>query len=480
MDSPSDTPSLETLLARIAELEAGFRALNSEVARLRPFEAEAMQLRNENERLTLELAAARKNSTNSSKPPSSDIVKPPPAGGQGKRRIGGQRGHAPHFRQPFTPDQLTETHVFDPPSTTCSCGGTLTPCPAEDQIQQQIDLPEQPIVRREYRARAYRCSSCGARQRGRLPDHVRREGFTGNRLAAAWGFLNVKAHASHTAIADFTKNVLGEPISRGQIAKTFRRVSDALEAPYQEMLNRLPNEPVLHIDETGHRESGKRHWTWVFRGGDFTAFHIDETRSADVLNSILGSDFKGTIVCDYFSAYHKYLKGVDAQAQFCLAHFIRDLRFLEEHPNPETKRYAERSLEAMRGMFEIHHRLRASPRHDRAELVEAGERLRRTMLDAPSESKAQNLAKRVRDNGDSYLRFITNPNVEPTNNTGEQAIRHVVIDRASSQGTRSPAGSEYKARIWSAIATCAQRSVSAFNYLLDALKLHANSPTAPP
>jgi transposase len=473
MDTLPDNLTFEALLERFNELSERFNAQ----------ECVLVKLQAENARLTLELAAARKNSRNSSKPPSSDYVKakpPPPPEGQNKRHIGGQRGHTPHFRQSFAPEQIDESYEFNPPLMTCPCGGHLEPSPSEDHVQQQIDLPEQSVIRREYRARAYRCRSCGAIHRGKLPDPVQREGYVGNRLTAAWSFLNVKAHASHTAIADFTENVLGEPVSRGLIAKTFRRVADALEAPYQEALERLRAEPVLHIDETGHREGGKRYWTWVFRGGDFTVFHIDKARSADVLDSVLGSEFKGTIICDYYSAYHKYLKGVDAQAQFCLAHLIRDILFLEEHPNPDTRHYAERSLEAVRRMFETHHRLRENPGLDRRELVEAGERLRQAMLDAPEETKAQNLAKRFRDNGDSYLRFTARPEIEPTNNNGEQSIRHVVIDRASSQGTRSQSGREYKERMWSAVSTCAQRGVSAFNYLLNALQKFANPSHAPP
>jgi len=129
------------------------------------FKVENVVLKAEVERLTLELASAKKNSRNSSKPPSSDYVKPqppPPPEGQGKRRIGGQPGHTPHFRPFFTPDQLDESLEFDPPSLTCSYGGRLEPSPAEDHVQQQIDLPEQPLIRREYRARAYRCRSCAA------------------------------------------------------------------------------------------------------------------------------------------------------------------------------------------------------------------------------------------------------------------------------------------------------------------------------
>jgi len=134
----------------------------------------------------------------------------------------------------------------------------------------------------------------------------------------------------------------------------------------------------------------------------------------------------------------------------------------------------------MRRLFRLHHRLRENPLQDRRELVNAGESLRRTVLSAPPEPKAENIARRFRENGDAYLRFITHPGIEPTNNRAEQAIRTVVIDRASSQGTRSPVGRAYKERIWTVLSTCAQRGCSAFSFLLDALTAKTNQSTAPP
>ena len=158
-------------------------------------------------RLKHELAAAKKNSRNSSKPPSSDIFKPPPSGGKGKRRIGGQPGHEPHFRSVFTPEQLDEAHVFNPPSLICRlCGGELSATPAADRVRQQIDLRPDPLIRREYRAPAYRCASCGSFHREKLPTYAE-AGFVGDNLAAALAVLNSKGHASYSALAAFTKDV---------------------------------------------------------------------------------------------------------------------------------------------------------------------------------------------------------------------------------------------------------------------------------
>ena len=366
------------------------------LARIEALEAEI-------KRLKQELAAAKKNSRNSSKPPSSDIVKPPPSGGKGTRRIGGQPGHEPHFRSAFTPEQLDEAHLFKPPSLVCRrCGGELAATPAADRVRQQIDLRPDPLIRREYRAPTYRCVTCGSFHREKLPAYAE-AGFVGDNLAAALAFLNGKAHASYSALAAFMKDVCGERISRGQIAKTLRRVSTALEAPYREALGRLRDEPVLNSDETGHREKGKRLWTWVFRAGDFAVFHIDETRAASVLDNVLGREYRGIIGCDYFSAYHKYIKDNDANAQFCHAHLVRELRFLSQHSDPETRHYALRSLAATRRLFRIHHRLRENLDGNRRELVKAGEKLWRTIVRSPPERKAENIARRFLDNGDARI-----------------------------------------------------------------------------
>ena len=131
-------------------------------------------------------------------------------------------------------------------------------------------------------------------------------------------------------------------------------------------------------------------------------------------------------------------------------------------------------------MFRIHRHLLDTPEADRQKLVKAGERFRQTVLGAPAEPKAQNIAKRFRENGDSYLRFISNPEIEPTNNRAEQDVRPAVIDRKVSQGTRGQQGREYKERLWTILTTCARRGVSAFHYIRDALTAHIYQAAAPP
>jgi len=90
----------------------------------------------------------------------------------------------------------------------------------------------------------------------------------------------------------------------------------------------------------------------------------------------------------------------------------------------------------------------------------------------PDAKHARNLAKRFRENGEAYFRFITTPGIDPTNHLAEQAIRFVVIDRHITQGTRSEKGRRWCERIWTVMATCAQRGRAVFQFLLDSVQAH--------
>ncbi len=51
---------------------------------------------------------------------------------------------------------------------------------------------------------------------------------------------------------------------------------------------------------------------------------------------MLGKEFNGVLGCDYFGAYRKYMREFDVLVQFCLAHLIRDVKFLMTLPDART------------------------------------------------------------------------------------------------------------------------------------------------
>jgi transposase len=430
--------------------------------------------------LEAKLASAAKNSRNSSKPPSSDIAKPSRSGGGGKRKRGGQPGHPRHLREPFSPDQID--HQFDYTLAVCpECGGKVGPSPLAPRVLQQVEIIASPIEISEHRGQACFCRHCQKNFYAEPTQEVKQAGLLGPRLTALVAFLKGGCHCSFSTIRKFLRDVVGVTISRAHLRGVCAKVTDSLDSAYAELLAALPAETVLNVDETGHKEYAQRLWTWCFRAATFTLFKIDPSRSAQVLIDVLGEEFQGVLGCDYFSAYRKYMGDFDVTVQFCLAHLLRDIRFLTEHPNSRNRAYGRRLVQAMRELFHvIHQREKFSAEDFQIELQNAGDELwAQAVWRVPSTKEARNLAKRFAKHGESYLRFISTPGIEPTNNLAEQAIRFVVIDRHITQGSRSAAGRRWLERIWSTMATCAQHGRSAFQFLVDSVQAHFHGQPAP-
>jgi transposase len=435
-------------------------------------QAQVATLQDTVRQLQEELARRRKDSSTSSKPPSSDLVKPPkPPPEQAPRSAGGQPGH-PHHQRPLLPaEQLnggSHTHRLDGCPT---CGHALQAVEAPPRIVQQIEILQLPLHIEEHRALAGWCPHCQKVRYAPLPAAVAQGGLAGPRLTALIAFLKGACHASYSTIRKFLRDVAGVSISRGHLAKIIAKVSQALDAPYQELLEKLPGQSRLNVDETGHHDRGEQWWTWCFRAGLYTLFKIDPTRSGDVLLKVLGDEFNGVLGCDYFSAYRRYMRECSIVVQFCLAHLIRDVKFLTTLPDSRERAYGERLREALRALFGvIHRRDTMGPRTFQRQLEAARDEIwSQATTDVPPTPHGRNMAKRFDKHGEAYFEFVTTPDVEPTNNLAEQAIRFVVIDRHVTQGTRGEAGRRWCERIWTVIATCAQQGRSVFEYLCSAV-----------
>ena len=338
---------------RLRQLEQENAQLRQDNARL---QTQVAELQTENARLLAQLAAARKHSGNSSKPPSSDIVKPPLKRRQkGKRRPGGQPGHPRQERALLPPQQVDHFRSYQVDQ--CPVQGTpLTPSPTAKQVFQQAELVDKPVQVTQHELRGSWCARCQQWHWPELPSQVKAGGLMGPRLTALAGYVKSKLHVSYSGVADFFAEVLGFQVCRGYLTKVLHyQVSAAVAEPVNQLATRLPQEALVHADETGHKDQGQLYWTWCFRAKLFVFFKIAPSRSSTVLLEVLGVEFEGVLGCDFFSAYRKYMRQCSALVQFCLAHLIRELKFLAEHPNVMVQAYGQGLLRAIRRLFAVIH-----------------------------------------------------------------------------------------------------------------------------
>ena len=463
---------VETLKGLLSEMRQSFDAL---AHRLSQTQAELTQTQTQ-------LAAARKTSSNSSKPPSSDIVKekkPSPSGRRKKRKIGGQPGHTKHERT-FSLADADQQHTYDLSACPRCAGHALDRIPGAEKIAYQYELVDQPIVLHAHQRPAYWCGDCQQLHYAPLPDSVRKGGLVGPQLSALIGYLKGGCHTSYTTMAALLSEGMGCSLSGGMLAKVVQKVSQALARPYEEMVEALPHQKTLHIDETGHPENGQRLWNWVFRAPEFTLFSIEESRGAQVLKDLLGSECKAVLGSDYYSSYRAFMKQAPVTVQFCLAHLIREARFIAQSAIQTIANYGQRVLDGLKALFKIiHQREKIPPDRFRRRLERQRDKFLRQVRRTQAGGQAAVLAKRFRTHGREYFTFITCPEIDPTNNVAERAIRFCVIDRLITRGTRGLPGRQWCERIWTIRATCAQQGQRLFHFIRDAVQAHFEG-TLPP
>ena len=423
-------------------------------------------------KLEQEIARLKKNSSNSSKPPSSDIVKPPKKLGRTskKRKRGGQRGHKKSSRQPFEPPEVDEIVEYE-----FSDKDAVGLKPLDEWfVIQQIRLPEKMYQVIEHRARKYLDPATGKIHLAPIPAEIRKGGLLGADISAAVAFMKGGCHMSYTTIQQFFREVIRLDVSRGLLCKATQKVSLSLQPAYEHLAERLGQEPQIGVDETGHHDEGKLHWTWCFDTSCYSLFRIAKSRGSQVLEEMLGSDFDGLICADYWGAYRKYARLFDVRVQYCLAHLIREIRFLAEHSVKKLSRWGNLLLEWLKKLFRtLHRRRKLTARGFLRSLEQIKEGFLRQMRRPPNHALARKLAKRFRGKAaEAYFRFLTEPGLEPTNNGTERQIRPVVIDRRITQGTRGEAGMRWCERIWTILASCKKQNRNVFDFIHQSLTAH--------
>jgi transposase len=442
--------------------DAIIKQLNEEIKRLREY----IKLLEE------KIARFEKNSNNSSKPPSSDIVKPLKVIRRlgKKRKRGGQHGHRKFSRQPFESDQLDEVIEYEFKDKDAE---GLKPLD-EWFVIQQIELPEKMYKVIEHRARKYLDIVTGKIHIAPMPDEIRKGGLLGADVTAAVAFMKGGCHMSYTTIQQFFKELMKLDISRGMLCKAAQKVSQSLQPAYEQLAEHLPYESQVGVDETGHHDDGKLHWTWCFDTPDYSLFRVDASRGSGVLETVLGRDFAGIICADYWGAYRKYSRLFDVRVQYCMAHLIREIRFLAEHSIKKLSRWGHHLLEWLKKLFKtLHRRDKLTARGFRRSIIQIKKGFLSRMRRPPNHPLAKKLARRFRGKAaEDYFRFFTESGIEPTNNGTERQIRPVVIDRRITQGTRGQAGMRWCERIWTILATCKKRERNVFEFIHKSVIAH--------
>src|ERR671938_1517981 len=82
---------------------------------------------------------------------------------------------------------------------------------------------------------------------------------------------------------------------------------------------------MVNMDETGWRQDKQRAWLWTAVTATLTVLRIDRTRSGAAVEALLGTDFRGVVGSDRWSAYNRFPA---ERRALCYAPLKRDFQAL--------------------------------------------------------------------------------------------------------------------------------------------------------
>ena len=95
-------------------------------------------------------------------------------------------------------------------------------------------------------------------------------------------------------------------------------------------------------------------------------------------------------------------------------------------------------------------------------------------------TKLKALSKEILNDWDAVIAFVKHPELPPTNNEAERALRHAVIARNIGFGTRPSEGSLAYSSLLSVIETCRLRQINPWTYIAKVLALARQGLSPPP
>jgi len=415
-------------------------------------EKEVKQLRKENERLKKELEKIKKEFEEFKAKHTQTVSelrkalkikanKPETA-----KSVGAQKGHQAYTRH--VPERIDIIKTLNIQKCV-DCGGQLPKETAEVRNRVVTDISLTLKTKNiKYQIHRKYCKNCKKIVEPEVPNVLPHARF-GLNLMLFIMYLRLGLRLPGNKVREFLQTMYNLSISEGEIVHILKQLVIAFGPYYSELEKMIRIARVKHTDSTGWRVNGKNYFAWVFITAGVVLYKIRKRNNSRVPLSVFGTKQKGmTLVIDRHSALRALAEKAKFFLQLCWSHILADSKDLAKNFGAEGRyvHYKLKEIFEMAASFEGN----GKQEHVDALKAEIFALTLRHYKHITIRRFVNNLWKR---DIDSLFRFVTDPDVDPTNNISERELRHLVIIRKISNGSRSARGAHATAMLLSVIQT---------------------------
>jgi regulator of replication initiation timing len=310
---------------------------------------------------------------------------------------------------------------------------------------EDIPLPMEKIVTKE-EIGVYRCLKCGEKQYGKEMNLQGSAVTLGPNVKQFILYALYLEHLTFQKIENHLVDLYSLKISDGEIQNILVEAAQKLEPRHLKIRKQIRRSPAVHMDETSWNQSGEKGYGWGMfpADGQEVSFEIADTRGKGIAEKMLGKNFQGTVISDFYRGY----KNLASSHQGCWVHLLGDFHELASNGNI-PKRYRKLVKKRYEDLAVIYHKIKIihlKP-FDLNERENAHENFKKQLLKFSKLSqgdislkKLKNLKLRIVEYLEELLVGIVREGVPLQNNKAEQALRQLVLKRKISFGSRSKQG----------------------------------------
>lgn len=278
-------------------------------------------------------------------------------------------------------------------------------------------------------------------------------------------YLHLALRVPGAKICEYFRTLHGIIMCEGEIPHILTQLAREYGDYYAHLERIVRAARVKYTDSTGWRIKGRNHTAWVFIAVGVVLYKIRKSTSHKTPLQVLGKAIRGmTLVVDRHSAFRTLARKAGYVLQLCWFHILEDSRELKHAFGSEGK-YVHENLKRIFALAKgLDHK--ATP--------EQVDQLKAEILQLTFRHYEHTTVRRFVNNLayrdlEDLFRFTTDPEIDPTNSISERELRHLVMIRRISHGSRSARGAAVTAQLTSIIQTFRMQKVNVLEVLQNVL-----------